>query len=178
MRVRERNPEQDGSEARVPRKAIPVKNKPQSGIQSVLEFTRPGQLSQETPSIVGRLFSLLGCPVVKLRGTLGGGKNPDGLVQAEIDTDGYLRGGGFSVYQARRILPLFYRVRSSLSQKERSTQRLRTDDLSILIDTCGNRDDTLDVRLLRGRGVYEPRCRNQFRIAHRLGGGNWSQCGR
>jgi hypothetical protein len=80
MRVRVRNHEQDGSEARFPRKAIFVKNKPQSAIQSVLEFTRPGQLSQETPSMIGRLFSLLGCPVNNATENGGRRNNPDGLI--------------------------------------------------------------------------------------------------
>src|ERR1700680_2231190 len=48
VRMRERKHEQYSSEARVPHKAIIVKNKPQSVIQSVLEFTRPSQLSQES----------------------------------------------------------------------------------------------------------------------------------
>ena len=43
------------------------------------------------------------------------------------------------------------------------------NNLSILINACGNRDGSLDVRLPRGCRIYEPSRRNQFRIAGGLG---------
>lgn len=48
MRACERTHEQGSSEARVPRTTILDNSEQQSVIQSALEFTRPGQLSQET----------------------------------------------------------------------------------------------------------------------------------
>src|ERR1700676_1809357 len=45
----DRNQEQESSGAHVQRTTIPVKIKPQLGIPSTLEFTRPSQPSQEKP---------------------------------------------------------------------------------------------------------------------------------
>ena len=101
-------------------------------------------------------------------GNVGMGKFERGLIQPEFNIDGYLRGCRFSVFQTGRILPLLYRVRSSLPEKERPIQRRCADNFSGLIDSCGNRDRTLNVRLFRGRRVDRPNRRNQFRLAYYL----------
>ena len=98
-------------------------------------------------------------------GTLGGGKNPDGLIQAEIDIDGYLRGRWVCLPEAGRILPLFYRSAAACREGRSLLAPSHTATFPFSSILAGNRDDTLDVRLLRGRECRAA-LRNQFRIAH------------